>query len=322
MSMAMRRLRPVLPVLLATSAIVLALQGCKSDKKPAGGGTGSATGSDPWASPEPGPKAPAQVISKPLLWKAERDGITSWLFGTIHLGVSADSQLPEVVFERLNESRAFAMEADTTDPGLALAMRRTDGGSLRSDLGPAHWKKLEDAIGARLAQSFEGMKPFAVMTVLATRDLPMTLPMDRVLLERAEAAGKPIHYFEKAVDQIAMIDPWMSANDIKALLDNRDAAKALTLKLLETYKAGDDAGLSAMFDDQTMWLAAGRKPELFPAYLDAILGRRNRAWVPQIEKLHAEGGAFVAVGAGHLVGPNNVIALLSERGFTVTRVTP
>ena len=53
-----------------------------------------------------------------------------------------------------------------------------------------------------------------------------------------------------------------------------------------------------------------------------ILGKRNRAWVPQIEQLHADGGAFVAVGAGHLVGPANVVDLLAERGFTVTRVTP
>lgn len=316
MSMTMRRLRPVATVLLATSAILVGLQGCKSEKKP-----GAATGSDPWASPDPGPKAPAQVITKPFLWKAERDGVTSWLFGTIHLGVNADTQLPEVVFEKLKEARSFAMEADTTEDGLALAMHRSDGGSLRNDLGPAYWKKLEDAIGARMAQHFEGMKPFAVMTVLATKDVPMTLPMDRVLLEDAQEAGKPIHYFEKAVDQLAMIEPWMSADDIKALLDNRETAKTRTLKLLEAYKTGEEAQMGAFFDDKTMWLAAGRKPELFPAYLDSILGRRNRAWVPQIEKLHADGGAFIAVGAGHLVGPGNLNGLLTERGFVITRVT-
>jgi uncharacterized protein YbaP (TraB family) len=240
----------------------------------------------------------------------------------VHLGVNADSQLPRVVFQRLEEAKAFAMEADTSDPGLAMAMRRTDGGTLRADLGPAYWKKLEDAIGARTAESLEGMKPFAAMTVLVARDLPMTLPMDRVLSERAQTAGKPIHYLEKAIDQIAMIEPWMSADDVKALLDHRDVAKNLAHKLLEAYTAGDAAGIAAMFDDTTMWIAAGRKPSLFPAYLDAILGKRNRAWIPEIEKLHAEGGAFVAVGAGHLVGPGNVNTLLTERGYTVTRVTP
>jgi hypothetical protein len=119
-----------------------------------------------------------------------------------------------------------------------------------------------------------------------------------------------------------MIDPWMSPDDVKALLDNRDAAKSLATKMLDAYQAGDGATLGAMFDDKTLWLAAGRKPELFPAYLDAILGKRNRAWIPQLEKLHAEGGAFIAVGAGHLVGPGNVNDLLAQRGYTITRVTP
>lgn len=318
MSMTMRRF---LSVVLTASALVLALQGCKSEKKP-GSSSGSAAGSDPWASPDPGPKAPVKVITRPLLWKAEKDGTTSWLFGTFHVGVNADTQLPKVVFERLKESKAFAMEADTTEDGLALAMQRTDGGSLRADLGPVYWKKIEDAIGAGVAKSLDNMKPFAIMTVIATRDLPMTVPMDRVLLEDAEEAGKSIHYLEKAVDQLAMIDPWTNAADVKALLDNRDTAKNIMMKLVDAYMAGDDATLNEMFDDKTMWLAAGRKPELFPAYIDSILGRRNRAWVPQIEKLHADGGAFIAVGAGHLVGPGNLVTLLTERGFVITRVTP
>ncbi len=317
MSMTMRRLHPFL---LAAAATLIALQGCKSDKKP-GAASGAATGDDPWASSDT-PKAPAAVIEKPLLWKAEKDGTTTWLFGTVHLGVSADTQLPPVVFDRLKEAKAFAMEADTSDPALAMAMRRSDGGSLRADLGPEHWKKLEDAIGARVAESFDGLKPFAVMSTLMAKDLPFTLPMDRVLMERAQEAGKPIHYLERAADQIAMIDPWMGAADVKALLDHRDVARNAAEKLLEAYKGGDAAGLSAMFEDQTLWIAAGRKPATFPAYLDAILGKRNRAWVPKIEQLHADGGAFVAVGAGHLVGPENVVDLLAERGFTVTRVTP
>jgi uncharacterized protein YbaP (TraB family) len=308
---------------VAVTAVV-ALQGCKSEKKPGsatGTGGAAATGDDPWGGPDT-PKAPTKVIARPLLWKMEKDGKTSWLFGTIHLGVNADSQLPKVVFDRLGEAKAFVMEADTSDPSLALAMRRSDGGSLRADLGPAHWKKLEDAIGARVAESLDGMKPFAAMTVVIARDLPMTLPMDRVLKDRADAAGAPVHYLERGVDQIAMIDPWMSPEDVKALLDNRDTAKSLATKMLDAYIAGDGAALGAMFDDQTLWLAAGRKPELFPAYLDAILGKRNRAWIPQLERLHEAGGAFIAVGAGHLVGPGNVNDLLAQRGYTITRVTP
>lgn len=310
-------------LLVATASLTVALLGCKGEPKRvdhAGSATASA-GEDPWAGKE-GAGTPAGVIARPFLWKAEKDGGTTWLFGTVHLGVNAETQLPPWVMTRLDGARTFAMEADTSDQGaLAQALVRSDGGSLRADLGPDYWKKLEDEIGAKLAAGFDGMKPFAVMTVLLTRDLPMTPPMDGVLAQRARDAGKPIHYFEQAVDQIAMIDPWMAPADVKAMLDNRELARKLSVDLIAAYRAGDDAALGAMFDDQTLWLAAGRKPETFPAYLDSILGKRNRAWVPQIEELHAGGGAFVAVGAGHLVGPGNVLDLLRARGFTITRVT-
>jgi uncharacterized protein YbaP (TraB family) len=48
---------------------------------------------------------------------------------------------------------------------------------------------------------------------------------------------------------------------------------------------------------------------------------RNRSWIPALEKAHAAGGAFVAVGALHLVGEGSVVELLRARGFTVERAT-
>lgn len=304
-------MRRLLVSLITLSA---ALAGCKSDNKRVDH-AGNAAVRDSAAAPS--------VIGKPFLFRAEKDGKTTWLFGTIHLGVNADTDLPPWVVEKIDGAPAFVMEADTSDPvALARALQRNDGGSLRTDLGPAYWKKLEDAVGARLAAGFDGLKPFAIMTLLIAKDLPMTPPMDGTLAGRARTAGKPIHYLETVADQISMIDPWMGAADVKAMLDHREEARVMALKMLDAYRTGDGPALGAMFNDQTLWLAAGRKAEVYPAYLDALLGKRNRAWVPQIEKLHGEGGAFVAVGAGHLVGPDNVLDLLVQRGFEIWRVGP
>jgi uncharacterized protein YbaP (TraB family) len=308
----MRRL-PV--VLIATLTFGFALLACKGEAKHADrAGTGAATASGEAASP-------AGQITKPFLWKAEKDGKTSWLFGTIHLGVNAERELPPWIADKIGTTTAFVMEADTSDAGaISRVLMRTDGGSLRTDLGPDYWKKLEDAIGAQLAGGIDGMKPFAAMTVLLAKDLPMTVAMDGILAGRARTEGKPLHFLESVEDQIAMIDPWMSPADIKAMLDEPGASKKQALDLLAAYRAGDGPAVAKLFDDQTLWLAAGRKAELYPAYIDALLGKRNRAWAPQIETWHGEGGVFVAVGAGHLVGPGNLIDLLKARGFTITRV--
>ncbi|MBK9030282.1 MAG: TraB/GumN family protein [Myxococcales bacterium] len=76
-----------------------------------------------------------------------------------------------------------------------------------------------------------------------------------------------------------------------------------------------------MFDDKTLWIAAGRDPARFGDFLEATLGRRNRSWVAPLTEMAAAGDGFVAVGAGHLVGPDNLPDLLTAAGFEVHRVT-
>ncbi len=57
-------------------------------------------------------------------------------------------------------------------------------------------------------------------------------------------------------------------------------------------------------------------------FLDRLLRTRSQAWVATLERVAAEGGAFVAVGALHLTGPGNVLELLRARGFEITRPAP
>ena len=322
--------RPHLALIVSLAA-ALAGAGCKDSAKTSGPAAGSAVGGpttgaavsaddhvdDPWA-----PKtAAAPMIERPLFWAATKDGTTTYLLGTIHMGINADTQLPPWVKARLDGARAFAMEADIHDPKLLGLLSRTDGGSMRLDLGPAYWAKLEEAIGADLAKGVDKMKPFTVMVMLEAKFLPMTLPMDSVLETRAKDGKKPIIYFEEGSRQLEIVEPFMTTAEVKAALDHLDYAKTQSAALLAAYQRGDDAALGKQFDDQTLWLAAGRDPAQFPAFIDALLGKRNASWIPAIEKLHAEGGGFVAVGAGHLVGPANVLDMLRERGFTITRVT-
>lgn len=306
------------------AAAALALVACKHDSKPAKQQQPAAQPEkDPWGSTAPSAEPKKPQIAKPFLFavtKPDVPGTTTYLFGTIHIGVDAEQQLPPWVWADLDQAKVFAMEADISDPALLKALQRSDGGTLEADLGPANWKRLQDAIGAKLAAGMNHMKPFAAMTVLATKDLPLTAPMDQVMDQRAVKAGKPVVFLESALHQLEVIDPFVTPPDIVAYLDNLDYARDQTLKMVADYVAGDAAGVAAGFDDQKLWVAAGRDPALFGAYVNAILGERNATWIPEIEKIHAEGGGFVAVGAGHLLGPRNVVQLLEADGYTVTRV--
>jgi hypothetical protein len=55
-----------------------------------------------------------------------------------------------------------------------------------------------------------------------------------------------------------------------------------------------------------------------PRLYDRLVGQRNRHWVQTLsERLKRPGHIVVVVGAGHLIGPRGVPALLRAQGFQV-----
>ena len=54
--------------------------------------------------------------------------------------------------------------------------------------------------------------------------------------------------------------------------------------------------------------------------MNAFVVGRNRAWIPGIKKLLQQGGACIAVGAGHLVGDNSIQRILKAEGIETARV--
>jgi uncharacterized protein YbaP (TraB family) len=59
----------------------------------------------------------------------------------------------------------------------------------------------------------------------------------------------------------------------------------------------------------------------FPSFEERLVGNRNRAWVPTIEKYISSGKTyFVVVGSAHLGGSDGLLALLRGRGYTVAQL--
>ena len=55
-------------------------------------------------------------------------------------------------------------------------------------------------------------------------------------------------------------------------------------------------------------------------FTNHLLGKRNTIMVERMKPLLDAGGAFVAVGALHLIGQQGLIELLRREGYTVTRI--
>ena len=285
--------------LLLSMLVVLAAMSCKKESpdQPAAGASVS------------------NRIEKPLLWQATSpEGKVVYLLGTIHQGVDAASKLPDGVWKRLEAADIFAMETDISDPALLSAIQRTDGSKLRDELGPAVWSKLEELLGSTMAAGLDSMKASSAAGLVMTQGLPMTAPMDLVLQQKARSLGKTIAYLEEPRFQIDLLDRYLNAEALIHALDNMDEIIATNRGLLKAYLAGDAEAMAATTLDPGQWESYGDDA------LEQMLFARNRNWVPEIEKLMAQGTPFVAVGGGHLVGEKSVLELLAAKGYRIERL--
>jgi len=294
-----------------------------------GTGTGSASGSAEARAPDAGKVAEAVVdaapasdlLPHPFLWKAEKDGKAVYLLGTIHIGVEP-ARLPPLVWDRLAAAKAFAMEIDIASVNpMDLLKPRKDGKTVEEDLGPEHWKKLQDRLGPAVAQSMNGLESSLIAELLQVQLLPPTTPMELALIEKAKAAKLQMVYLEKAELQQALLEKWFDTRMLKEMLDNFDEMKEQSTELKAAYEAGDAARVEALSSDEEGWLESGRTQKELDQMNEDLLFGRNASWIPAIEKLAADGtDAFIAVGVAHLLGDKSVLDLLAKDGYTITRL--
>jgi uncharacterized protein YbaP (TraB family) len=261
----------------------------------------------------------AATMSQPLFWRLEKDGQTSYLLGTFHGGVDP-AALPSSIWEHLAEARTFAMETDISRAAELYRQRRR-GKNLKDALGPRYWHKLVAGLGEPRALALVNDIPATAQGALAMRTLPRTQSMDVELRARAEAVGKPLVFLEPLEHQLALIHRWITVRTLRDAIDDASANDQRVQAEVAAYLAGDAAQLLVLADNaRRQALARGHSARELDARANALLYRRNAAWIAPIERLHAAGGGFIAVGVAHTIGPRSVIELLERRGFTITRL--
>jgi uncharacterized protein YbaP (TraB family) len=288
------------------------------DKGPKGGAVTQGGSADPWARAEP----KQDPLAKPLFWSIEKDGKTSYVLGTMHQGVDAQARLPQIVWDKLDGAKTFAMEVDPSDM-TGLDVMRKDGKTLRDEIGEPHWKKLEDAFGVEMAGRLNKMKAMVVATLLMTRGIPETASMDKELHARAKQQNKRFVYLETLAAELAVLEKWFDARALKESLDDLAGAEQRNKDMLAAYLAGDDVKMLAIYElEREVWKRNGHSDSEYEALTEDILYKRNASWIPLIEQLHTDGGGFVAMGALHAVGKRGVLDLLEQRGYKIVRLVP
>lgn len=256
----------------------------------------------------------------PALWEvSDQEGHKGWLFGTVHaLPDGLEWQTP-LLLSTLDKTGVLVVEVSDIGASrmaqqafVALAASR-DLPPLLSRVPEADRPALAAALErAGMAESdFAATESWAAALMIANADRTGEVEngVDRSLLSR----GLPVMSLESFGEQFGIFDALAPADQQVLLVETaEDADPAEERAMVEAWAAGDLATLSKEID--TGFLT---DPEL----REALLVGRNKAWADEVAPLFArDSRPFIAVGAGHLLGPEGLPELLKARGFTVKRL--
>ena len=270
----------------------------------------------------------AGVWAEPALWVVKSRSATVYLFGTIHLLKPAshwETRRIKAAFERSDE--LWLEVPDGGDAAAAVPVVSRLGFDRRTPLTEKLTRRDRDRLAADAGvlgeplSDFEPMRPWLAALRLQVAPLVKAgwdpeAGVDRILRRQAELDRRPVKAFETAEQQIRhfadMPEP-LQLSQLHLALDEfaRDGGRLDALE--RAWEAGDVGAINGALN------ADMRRAS--PRLYKALLLARNHAFANGVaRRLRGRGTAFVAVGAGHLAGPDGLPALLARRGLQVRRL--
>lgn len=273
--------------------------------------------------------ARAPLAAKPALWKLADADTTIWLFGTVHVLPAGYRWRGAAIDKALAESRSLTLETVLdTDPGVVARVLKTTG--MGKGLPPLALRVppgKRAALAALIARSgmppatLDAMKSWAAAVVLTGASYsriglaPGGEGVEPQLSALFRAAGKPVDGLETAEQQLGFFDVLPESAQrafLVSALDDPKGARADFDRMLAAWARGDVTAIARAFAEE---------PEFTPELRDLLVVRRDRAWADAlVKRLATPGTSFVAVGAGHLAGPDSVQRMLAAKGLKVTRI--
>lgn len=274
---------------------------------------------------------PAPADANPALWVVRDADTIIYLFGTFHIMDGRTDWFDDEVRGAFDRSSELVLEADIpSDPARVTAQMQPlidryavhpQGRTISSRLTEKQRLVLDQVLGTVgvATGSFERMEPWFINMNLA-RALGQRIGASvtsgaEAVLRRAAGRRMKFHALETVEDQFRLFDALPEEGQLaqlKAMLDNWDAIGTQLPRMLAVWKRGDAEGLDRI-------LNAGFRAD--PGLRKALLEDRNRAWAEWIaRRLERPGTVFMAVGAGHLVGPDSVQTVLLQQGIPSARV--
>ncbi len=276
------------------------------------------------------PEQPTAI--EPALFVARDSDSTLYLFGAVHVrrpgtqwgGANAQAALASA--EEVWTEIEISPNADAQAQSLVAQHGMQPPGQTLSSLLTAEENERFVALTQRLgvpAASFQQMRPWLAAITLSV--LPMMQAgydpqsgVDRSIDAFADANSKRMRWFESMEQQIgfpAGLSPEMQRQMLVETIAETEKGPSQLDAMSRAWETADLETLERLVVDETR--------EGYPELYQSLFVQRNNAWMNVLmREMQGSGVDFVAVGAGHLLGDDGLVAQLRARGVTVERVPP
>lgn len=275
---------------------------------------------------------PALAPPLPLLWKVSDADNSVYLLGSFHLLKSTDYPVSADIDAAFSAAEQVVFEVtpeQLDDPANAQKFLAAAGyGDARtlSTVLPSGLRGKLDAMLARKGGSvakLDGFEPWfvnlsLVLGMAQSIGFSTEHGLDRHLMQKAAAAGKPIGGLETLDVQLRALDSAPMPEQIVGLAEfvNRpEDMPGMLGDLHDAWRQGDVERL-----DQVTRAEMQAKT---PATYRQINVERNDAWTPKLQAMldgSDDADTLVVVGALHLLGDDGVVAKLRAKGYDVERI--
>ena len=263
-----------------------------------------------------------------FLWRATKNGRSSYLYGTVHVAKRDWIYPGATVIRAAGASDTVALELDMLDPDIALRLAAGMTGSSAPALPPALAARLR-AQAERACLPMEMLSPMppelqvTTLAVMAGRadGFDPSYAIDVFLAGLARGLKKSVVSLETPESQLKVLlseDPKETVAMVQKELDELESgrARAMLRRIADTWAEGrlDD------LQHYEQWCGCADTAEDRHA-LRRLLDDRNPGMAARVAELHESGhSVFAAVGSLHMIGPAGLPALLAKRGYQVERI--
>lgn len=265
--------------------------------------------------------------AEPAMWVIRDHDSTIYLIGTVHALRPEMLWKSEKVMKAIGDSTELWLElTDADNTALASSLMQKYGIDAAKPLS----KKLSAEQRAKLAKiaeqygipraTLEPLKPWMAAVMLTAVQMQKAgydpqAGVDELLKAQAEKEGDKVVGLETMEEQVKLfagLSERDQASFLEETLDQAAEGAALLDRLAKAWSDGDVDSIAEVI--------SGEMKKEAPAIYQKLIVDRNVRWAKQVQELlRGSGVQQIAVGAGHLVGPDSLQAQLGKRGIKVER---